>query len=372
MGGRFTNLQTVYGPSLSLSYLLLDFGGRAGDVEEARQSLLASDWTHNAAIQDVVLETTEAYYGYLDAKAQLEAAQATLKEAETNLEAAERRHDVGVATIADVLQARTALSQARLVAQTIEGRIQSLKGALATSMGVPASTLFEVGDLPESVPAAAITQEVDRAIERAVGSRPDLAAARSRVLEAEAHARSVRSESLPTFSLSSGANRAYYDPKTFASSSDNWSVGLVIRFPLFTGFESAYNLNKARSEAKEASARAEGLEQQAILEVWTSYYDLKTAAQRVGTAGDLLDSATQSELVALARYKEGVGTLPDLLIAQSALALARAQEIRARSDWLVAVARLARNTGTLAPTGQATGDAPSPWAGKETEEHATP
>ena len=74
----------------------------------------------------------------------------------------------------------------------------------------------------------------------------------------------------------------------------------------------------------------------------------QTAARRVGTSRDLLESATQSERVAYARYKEGVGNLLDLLSAQSALALARAQEIQSRSDWLIAVARLARDTGTLA------------------------
>jgi outer membrane protein len=46
VGGRFITLQTTYGPSLSLSWLLFDLGGRAADVEEARNALFAADWTH--------------------------------------------------------------------------------------------------------------------------------------------------------------------------------------------------------------------------------------------------------------------------------------------------------------------------------------
>ena len=53
---------TSYGPALTLSYLLLDFGGRGSQVEEAQQSLLAADWSHNAMVHDVALAIQEAYW----------------------------------------------------------------------------------------------------------------------------------------------------------------------------------------------------------------------------------------------------------------------------------------------------------------------
>jgi outer membrane protein TolC len=84
-----------------------------------------------------------------------------------------------------------------------------------------------------------------------------------------------------------------------------------------------------------------------IDQVWTSWYAVKTAAQRVATSKDLLASAAESEKVALGRYNEGVGSVLDLLNAQSALASARAQEISARGDWLVAAAQLIYSTGGL-------------------------
>jgi outer membrane protein TolC len=76
---------------------------------------------------------------------------------------------------------------------------------------------------------------------------------------------------------------------------------------------------------------------------------VRTAAQRVRTAHDLLASAEQSEQVAAGRYKEGVGSILDVLTAQSALALARAQEVQARADWILSVASLAHDTGALGP-----------------------
>jgi outer membrane protein TolC len=120
--------------------------------------------------------------------------------------------------------------------------------------------------------------------------------------------------------------------------------------PLFTGFESRANVAKAREEAEAAAAQADTLEQQVILQVWRSYYALETAGQLVKTSQDLVASAEQSERVALGRYREGVGTIIDLLVAQASLSKARAEEITARSGWYLALAQLAHDTGVASPT----------------------
>ena len=119
--GRTAVQQSVLSPSVTLSYLVFDFGGRGGRIEGARQQLLAAGFTHNAAIQDVVLQIQVAYFQYLANRSLLGAQRTTLAEAQANLEAAEERRRVGLATIADVLQARTAASQAQLDLQSTEG-----------------------------------------------------------------------------------------------------------------------------------------------------------------------------------------------------------------------------------------------------------
>ena len=131
-------------PSVSLSYLVFDFGGRGGRIEGARQQLLAAGFTHNAAIQDVVLQIQVAYFQYLANRGLLGAQRTTLAEAQANLEAAEERRRVGLATIADVLQARTAASQAQLDLQTTEGNMQTTRGALALALGLPANLPYDV------------------------------------------------------------------------------------------------------------------------------------------------------------------------------------------------------------------------------------
>src|SRR4029079_6128993 len=110
----------------------------------ARSGLFQANWTHNAMIADVVRRTIQGYYAYMGARGLLDAQRITVAEAQVNLNAADDRHSVGVATIADVLQARTAFSQAQLALQQAEGSLASTRGALATLIGLPPNAVFDV------------------------------------------------------------------------------------------------------------------------------------------------------------------------------------------------------------------------------------
>jgi len=109
------------------------------------------------------------------------------------------------------------------------------------------------------------------------------------------------------------------------------------------------DIRAAQIGADLAREDARSFQQQIDLQVWSSYYGLSTAAQRVRTSRDFLSTAQQSADVAANRYRSGVGSILDLLTAEAALESARAQEIQARADWFVAVAQLAHDTGGLTP-----------------------
>ncbi|HLA40097.1 MAG TPA: TolC family protein, partial [Candidatus Glassbacteria bacterium] len=157
-GGRFSYNQVAWGPALALNYLLFDFGKREADVESARQDLFASNWTHNATVQNVVLRVEQAYFQYLYAKALRQARQESVQEARENLDAAEERHKAGLATIIEVLQAKTNYSQALLSYQEVDGRVKTIRGALATAMGLPADIEYDVGFLPNELPVAMVSE----------------------------------------------------------------------------------------------------------------------------------------------------------------------------------------------------------------------
>lgn len=348
LGGAVESLLTTWGPTAALTWTLFDFGGRGADVEEKRQALFAAGFLHNAAVSDVVLAVQSAYYQYQGAKALLVATESSLKQAAENLTAAEERRRAGVATVADVLQAKTSLSQRRLEVETARGLIEVTRGALSTALGVPANLPVDVTELPDGLRLEGATPTVEELIAEASRRRPDLAAARARATAAQAKAASVRSSALPSLVGAGGLSRVYYESGGAAAPfGDNWSAGLAVRWPVFNGFQKAWDRKKAEEDVAVANASTDLLAQQAVYQVWSGYSSVKTAAERIRAARDLLASAAESEQVTLGRYKAGVGGILDLLAAESSLASARATDVQARASFLVSLAQLAHDTGVL-------------------------
>jgi TolC family type I secretion outer membrane protein len=347
-GGRFIINQTTLSPEATLSLLVFDFGGREFGIQAARRALEAANWTHNSVIQNVILQVESAYYQYLAAGALLKAQEANLKSARVNYEAADNRHEAGVATIADVLQSKTVVSSVELDLVTTQGLIRTLHGTLADAMGLPASTEFEVADgLPDEVPLEAIGEQVDIYIRDAEAARPDLAAARALVLAAQANISRARAGFFPTITAGANYGKIYYQNR--AVSNTTYSFGLSINLPVFTGLLREYQVLQAKIEAESARDQVMKVERDVDLQVWTSYYGVKTAEQRIKTAGDLLASATASYDVALGRYKEGVGSILALLAAETQLEGGRVQAIQAKADWFMSLVQFAHDTGTLGP-----------------------
>ncbi len=335
---------------LSLSYVLLDFGQRGGSMAAAHEALFAADLAHNATVQTVVLQAESAYFSYQASRGLYDAADAAVKTADANLAAANRRHDVGLATIADVLQARTALSQAKLNEQTAGGNVQAARAQLALSVGLDANAHFDAAPDTGMAPILQLTENIDSIIARAVRDRPDVAAARALARQSQAQVRQARSAALPVVTL--GALDGNVQSGSAALAGNTYSLTFGVSVPLFTGFSNEYNLVTAKENAAAAAGRAEQARLLAVSQVFTSYYALQTATQRVATSAELLTSAVQSEEVARGRYAEGVGSILDLLTAQSALADARAQSVLSRWTWYASLAQLSHDAGVLGTRGE--------------------
>ncbi len=346
-GGKFIVQQKTLTPQASLTWLLYDFGGREADVQSARQALEAANWNQNAVFQNVVLEVESAYYRFLAAKAVVQAQEASRQGAQANYDAATVRHQAGLATIADVLQAKTALSTIDLNLVTTRGLIQTLHGSLANAMGLPAATPFEVAvDLPAIVPVDEVAKQVELCIQEAEARRPDLASARALVLQSEAGIRKARSEFFPSFSLTGGIGRTYYEG--LPTTNPYYTLSLNVNMAFLFGLQQ-YGVLAAKAQAEVARDQAAELGRGIELQVWTSYYGLKTAEQRIVNAKDLLESAQASYDVALGRYKGGVGSILDLLTAQDTLENARVQNVLAKADWFLSLVQFTHDTGALEP-----------------------
>ena len=138
--------------TLNLNYTIFDFGGRRGRINAEGARLLASNFGFNDVHRQLIYEVSQAYYRLLNAAGQEEAAGASLVNAQAVQQAAEERLRNGLATLPDVLEARSATAQAQYDLQAVLGAEEIARGDLATALGAPASTRFRVQPLSE-VPA---------------------------------------------------------------------------------------------------------------------------------------------------------------------------------------------------------------------------
>ncbi|MDO8465268.1 MAG: TolC family protein [Gallionella sp.] len=347
---------------LSLSYLLYDFGAREANLENARQLLNAAVAAQDSTVQAVFLSAVQAFYQTQATLAALNAAHESERAAKESFAAAEARYTAGSATPADKLQAQTAYSQATLNRITADGNMKNAKGTLANILGLDANrNVLLAAAEGFSVPPTLSPQgkddnnwggeeslkiferDVAALIEEARQRRPDLYAAAAQLKAAEANADAVRAADKPSISLAASANRS----TSAGDTSHGSSVGITLSVPIFSGFSPTYRIRAAEAQVETRNAQLERLRLQVALDVWTAYQNLTTATQSLRSTADLLNSAGQSERVALGRYKAGVGNMLDVLNAQSALASARQQRIQSTFNWNISRATLAQAMGSL-------------------------
>lgn len=359
-GGKFSEISAlgsfkgVYGEvGLSLNYLLLDFGGREATAESARQALIAANWNHNQSIQDLLRNVPQAYYRYMGDKARVLAAEVSLNEAITSLRSTEQRKKVGVSTIADILQAQSKADQIRLYLVADRGAVQVSRGKLATAVGWPANTPFDVAKPPKDVPLDRMEQNTKELIELAVSDRPDLASSRAAVHQSEAELRKAEAALWPRLVATGNTGWTGLNGRTGGSDFDgndtNYYGSLALQIPLFEGFSLRNRVREARAYAEAARAALRAKKEAVIADVWSSYYNVHTAAQQVETSETLLVSSRESYRVSLGRYRAGTADIVELLNAQSQLAAARAQKVEARTSLFTSYADLVHSIGAGLP-----------------------
>ncbi len=134
----------TFSPVLALDYIIFDFGRRSQEISISRNTLLAANFQFNDTHRKVIFEVMQAYYRLLDTKGLQDAAEANLKNAQTVHQAAEARLQFGLATLPDVLEARSAAAQADYNLQAAIGATEIAHGDLATALGISPTVKFQV------------------------------------------------------------------------------------------------------------------------------------------------------------------------------------------------------------------------------------
>jgi outer membrane protein TolC len=335
--------------SLDLNYTILDFGARRGRINAETARLLSANFGLNDVHRQLIYEVSQAYYRLLNAQGQEEAAGASLVNAQTVQQAAEERLRNGLATLPDVLEARSATAQAQYDLQAALGAEQIAHGDLASALGASVTTRIHVQPLSEVPTPGSIADTVDQAILRAVEQRPDLQSRVSEIHLAQAERQQARSAFYPSLGIrvSPSAESLYIKQQNlpWGHTSDlTGTLTLSLSWTVFDGGARRSRLAQAEAHTWQAEAQVAATRDQIEDQVWAAYSNLNTAFRQRAAATALLTAATESYRAALESYNYGVRNLLDVTNAQKVLAQARSTDILARTQVLAALADLVFRT----------------------------
>ena len=336
--------------AFDLNYTVFDFGARSGRIAASRAEVLAANFGFNDIHRNVIYQVEQAYYRLLNASGQEDAARASLSNAQTVQQAAEDRLSHGLATLPDVLEARSATAQAEYVLQGALGAEEIARGDLATALGADPTATIHVQPLNQVSIPESIGDTVDQAIHRAFADRPDLMQRVAEIRSASARVKEARAAFYPTLHLNTTPNTQLLYGSQQAlpwthTAGFYGGLSATLNWTLFDGGARRSNLARAEANVLATEAQANVARDQIANEVWAAYSDLHTAFRQRQAATALLEAANQSYAAALESYNYGVRTLLDVTAAQRTLAQAQSADVLARTQVLAALADLAFRTG---------------------------
>src|SRR6266478_5354109 len=350
-GNRF-NGQTIqsFQLALDLNYTVFDFGARSGRIDAARARLLSANFAFNDTHRSVIDQVEQAYYRLLNSIGQENSAQASLVNANAVEQAAQERLTNGLATLPDVLEARSATAQAEYDLQSALGAEEIARGDLATAVGTSASVAIRVQPLDQLPTPDSISETVEETINRAFAQRPDLMQQAAEIRTANARLKEARAAYYPTLDVNvSPAIPSLYgiqQPFHWSHTADlTGRLSFNINWTVFDGSARKSRAAQAQADIHAAEAQTKLKENQIADEVWTAYSNLNTAFRRHKTAIALLEAASQSYNAALESYKYGLRNLLDVTAAQRSLAQAQSADVFARTQVLSGLADLAFTSG---------------------------
>jgi outer membrane protein len=354
LGSLFGNLpfgqENAYQATLSGSQLLYS-GGRTGaamriarDFREVARLGLAEQTA------EIELQVRTAYVRALLAQELAASAQQALEQAEAFLAQERLRLSAGRASELEVLRAevsrdnlRPQLVQAQNAAELASLDLKRLVDipldaplALTTPLDVP---------LAEELARPAIAAE-------ALARRASVAAAERQVSIAEQNIRIARGAYLPSVSLSMNYGRLLYPSSPVDLSGEwrtDWTAGVNVQIPLFSGGQRAAQLQRARVQAEQARLQLSQLREGVQLQYEQAAGERERARTAIAARQTTVQAAQRVYDLTVLRYQQGLATQLEVSQARLELLQARTNLAQAVSDFLIADASVLRAVGGSTP-----------------------
>jgi outer membrane protein TolC len=333
--------QTYWRAQLNLNWII-NPTKVLGAVGAAGQSIKRQDLAVAAAVHRVEEGVVTGYHGIILAAEALAATEADLANQTEFLEIMRLRHELGMATATDTLQAAVAVANLVPAVRTARKELRNAGARLNAGMGLPP-------DMPLSIRREQVVElaEIDRDAALALAlRRPDVGMMDLFTDMLKQNRRAQKAEMRPYLSVDGAwgyVGRELTDLDD--TGHDFWRATVALNVPLFDGLltkglvdqtEAQIRRNEAELGGLKRTIRADVLELLDALDV--SQANLRAAELNLARSEDLLETSKLELRLGRTDYL-------NVLQSEASRSLARSNLIQARFDVLTTTASLKRAIG---------------------------
>ncbi|HEX7339984.1 MAG TPA: TolC family outer membrane protein [Rhodanobacteraceae bacterium] len=332
--------------SLQLNQTILNFSDYA-NLSAAKSQREAANATYQAALQDLIVRVTTAYFDVLTAKDAVDFNQANTDSLKRQYDQSRERFKAQLVAITDVQDAKAAYDSALADLIAAKNSLNDAREALTQITGHPVNNLEVLSTrLPMTPPSP---NNLGTWVKAAEANNPTLLASQYTVDAADHSVTAARDARLPTIgaTVSYGKGATWYQNGPYYNAPGHTSIGLSLNIPLFTGGAMHAQIKQAIYQRDSAQASLT-TQKRAVVRNTRNYFRSVTSGISQVEAAKAAVVSSQSALKATqAGLSVGTQTIVNVLIAQGNLMSAREQYSQARHAFILNKLFLKEAAGAL-------------------------
>jgi len=331
-----------FSSTFSLTFPLFNRAQTWIGLKQAKLNYDAVSMGANRTKQYVIAQTLISYTDVLLAQENLSLVEKALATSSAHLKLIDSRFRNGLVVKSDFLRAEVRvaeLEQERLLAHS---SVAVAKASLNAAMGVDINRPFLLTTALKQGPE--LKGPLDKWTKMSLDHRPDLAEIIYQQTIAEKEITKAKAAYLPSLNLLSNYE---INSEDFNDRAENYTVGAVMHFNLFSGCSQQSKVREAKAGLREVLALRQRLELMIAVETKQAYLQAQSAWQRIQVARAAVVQAEESLRIVHNRYSNGFYTIVNLLDAEIATHSARTNQLRSVHDYTLARIQLALAAGIL-------------------------
>jgi len=318
-GQGSTGSTSSFDANIGINAFEVDLFGRIrSESDRALNSYFATEAAARATRLTMIGDIADGWLAYASDKSLLKIAQDTAASAQKSVELTQKRLNGGIAPRTDLRQAQLTLDTAKADVANQTTLLAQDVNALQLLVGAP----IDPAILPNSIDEAGATlAELPAGLDSSILlRRPDVVEAEYQLRAANAEIGAARAALFPKISLTglvgfvSNALGAL-----FAGGAFNWQAGGAATYPIFRAGAGKANVDVTKAQRDAAVATYEKTIQTAFREVADALARRGTITDQLTATRDQLDAATDNYKLSDMRYRGGIDSYLDSLVAQRSL-----------------------------------------------------